>query len=263
MRAFEKEITPHIDREVARRVLDTNWLQSLRIRTRSFRNSADWLPPHISHSPTSYRVAANLPHRTSISLIALQPNVHSWRYSDQTDALGNYTFKPSFAQSRSVALSHVGYSVVGYANLSLYRECAQARIIAVERLIRKCVFPYQSGSAVVAEGRRDVVHETVHLLAPPHNSIIFLRSRRHGCMAERSSACALCLSGQFRGWRPLTRNPTRKAYRETKFWLGMIHNRNRLPIRTVCEPNRAPRGSFGKVSCRCRQAHNSCYQSDL
>jgi hypothetical protein len=30
--------------------------------------------------------------------------------------------------------------------------------------------------------------------------------------AERSSACALCLSEQFRSWRPLTRNPTREAY---------------------------------------------------
>jgi hypothetical protein len=29
VRAFEKEITPHIDQEVARRVLDTNWLQRL------------------------------------------------------------------------------------------------------------------------------------------------------------------------------------------------------------------------------------------
>jgi hypothetical protein len=29
VRAFEKEITPHIDQEVARQVLDTNWLQAL------------------------------------------------------------------------------------------------------------------------------------------------------------------------------------------------------------------------------------------
>lgn len=29
VRAFEKEITPHIDQEVARHVLDTNWLQAL------------------------------------------------------------------------------------------------------------------------------------------------------------------------------------------------------------------------------------------
>ena len=29
VRAFEKEITPHIDQEMARRVLDTNWLQAL------------------------------------------------------------------------------------------------------------------------------------------------------------------------------------------------------------------------------------------
>jgi hypothetical protein len=29
VRAFEKEITPHIDQEIARRVLDTNWLQQL------------------------------------------------------------------------------------------------------------------------------------------------------------------------------------------------------------------------------------------
>jgi hypothetical protein len=29
VRAFEKEITPHIDQEIARRVLDTNWLQRL------------------------------------------------------------------------------------------------------------------------------------------------------------------------------------------------------------------------------------------
>jgi Putative metallopeptidase len=29
VRAFDKEITPHIDREMARRVLDTNWLQRL------------------------------------------------------------------------------------------------------------------------------------------------------------------------------------------------------------------------------------------
>ncbi len=29
LRAFEKEITPHIDQEVAKRVLDTNWLQKL------------------------------------------------------------------------------------------------------------------------------------------------------------------------------------------------------------------------------------------
>jgi hypothetical protein len=27
VRAFDKEITPHIDQETARRVLDTNWLQ--------------------------------------------------------------------------------------------------------------------------------------------------------------------------------------------------------------------------------------------
>ena len=26
--AFDKAITPHIDREMARRVLDTNWLES-------------------------------------------------------------------------------------------------------------------------------------------------------------------------------------------------------------------------------------------
>jgi hypothetical protein len=29
VRAFEKEITPHVDQEIARRVLDTNWLQRL------------------------------------------------------------------------------------------------------------------------------------------------------------------------------------------------------------------------------------------
>jgi hypothetical protein len=29
VRAFEKEITPHIDQEIARRVLDANWLQRL------------------------------------------------------------------------------------------------------------------------------------------------------------------------------------------------------------------------------------------
>ena len=29
VRAFEKEITPHIDQEIAKRVLDTNWLQRL------------------------------------------------------------------------------------------------------------------------------------------------------------------------------------------------------------------------------------------
>ena len=29
VRAFDKEITPHIDQEIARRVLDTNWLQQL------------------------------------------------------------------------------------------------------------------------------------------------------------------------------------------------------------------------------------------
>jgi hypothetical protein len=29
VRAFAKEITPHIDQEVAKRVLDTNWLQRL------------------------------------------------------------------------------------------------------------------------------------------------------------------------------------------------------------------------------------------
>jgi hypothetical protein len=29
VRAFEKEITPHIDQEIARRVLDTDWLQRL------------------------------------------------------------------------------------------------------------------------------------------------------------------------------------------------------------------------------------------
>lgn len=29
VRAFEKEITPHVDREIAKRVLDTNWLQRL------------------------------------------------------------------------------------------------------------------------------------------------------------------------------------------------------------------------------------------
>ena len=29
VRAFEKEITPHIDQEVARQVLDTNWVQAL------------------------------------------------------------------------------------------------------------------------------------------------------------------------------------------------------------------------------------------
>jgi hypothetical protein len=28
-RAFEKEITPHIDQEIAKRVLDTDWLQRL------------------------------------------------------------------------------------------------------------------------------------------------------------------------------------------------------------------------------------------
>jgi hypothetical protein len=29
VRAFKKEITPHIDQQIARRVLDTNWLQRL------------------------------------------------------------------------------------------------------------------------------------------------------------------------------------------------------------------------------------------
>jgi hypothetical protein len=29
VRAFEKEITPHIDQEAARQVLDTNWLHAL------------------------------------------------------------------------------------------------------------------------------------------------------------------------------------------------------------------------------------------